>query len=77
MEDVVRARLLQPCGSWVFASTVEYTMPVTVIPNNAASRTARQARPSRAGLRASWAEVTPLRMLLWMVKKVSGFVALI
>lgn len=46
-------------------------MPVTVIPNNAASRTARQARPSRAGLRASWAEVTPLRMLLWMVKKVS------
>jgi hypothetical protein len=46
-------------------------MPVTVIPNSDASRTARHAGPSRVGLRARYAERTPLKMLLWIVKKLS------
>jgi hypothetical protein len=48
----------QPCGWCTFAKTVEYTMPVSVMPNSAARRTVRQTGPSRCGLRASWAEVT-------------------
>src|SRR5437763_10041849 len=46
-------------------------MPVTVMPKRAAKRVGRRIRPSRFGFRASWAAVTPLRMLLWMVKKLS------
>ncbi len=46
-------------------------MPVTVMPNSAASRSGRNTRPSRSGRAASNAAVTPHTMLLWMVKKLS------
>jgi len=46
-------------------------MPVTVMPNRAASRSGRQAGPSRSGRTASWAETMPDSRLLRIVKKLS------